>query len=146
MPYGYHNFLYGWIDTPNDNWPRVLPKDFVPVAFSIIEKFDKNLTDTFFSMALNKHLKTEGLGINELAMEAAKHNMTVSDAMAIVEEDGWKYNSMFHDGEAMVCSAFVTAMWKAAGLFDVPINAVEWGPKDVYQVDIFNKNYINERP
>lgn len=49
LPYGYHNFLYGWIDTPNDNWPRVLPKGLVPIAFSIIEKYDKNLTDTFFS-------------------------------------------------------------------------------------------------
>lgn len=112
----------------------------------MIERIDKNVTDTFFSEALNKHLKTEGLNITELAVEAGKRNMTISDAMAIVEEDGWKYNSMFHDGEAMVCSSFVTAMWKAGGLFDVPINAVEWGPKDVYQVDIFNKNYSEERP
>lgn len=73
--------------------------------------------------------------------------MTISDAMAIVEQDGWKYSGQYHDGESMVCSAFVAAMWKAAGIFDdLDINAVEWGPKDVYQVDIFNKNYTQERP
>jgi len=69
------------------------------------------------------------------------------DVMAIVEEDGWKYTGEWHDGESMVCSSFVTAMWKAAGIFgDVYVNAVEWGPKDVYQVDIFNKGYVDERP
>lgn len=71
--------------------------------------------------------------------------MTISDVMAIVEEDGWEYSGQYHDGRSMVCSAFVTAMWKAAGIFgDNYINAVEWGPKDVYQVDIFNKTW--DRP
>ena len=146
LPYGYHNFLYGWIDTPHDNWPMVLPQELVPIAFSIIERIDKNLTDTFFTEALNFHLGTEGLNITEIAVEAGKRNMTVSDAMAIVEEDGWKYTGQYHDGESMVCSAFVTAMWKAGGLFDDYVNAVEWGPKDVYQVDFFNKNFTDERP
>lgn len=49
LPYGYHNFLYGWIDTPEDNWPLVLPKNLVPIAFSIVERMDKNTTDIFFS-------------------------------------------------------------------------------------------------
>jgi hypothetical protein len=133
LPYGYHNFLYGWIDTPNDNWPKILPKAFVPVVFSILEHFDKNVTDTFFTAGLNKKLGTEGLNISEIAVEAGKRNMSVSDAMAIVEQDGWKYSGFVHDGEAMVCSAFVAAAWKAAGLFgDDYVNAVEWGPKDVY--------------
>lgn len=89
LPYGYHNFLYGWVDTPTDNWPRVLPQGLVPVVFSIIERFDKNLTDTFFTDALNMHLGTEGLNITGISVEAGKKNMTVSDVMAIVEEDGW---------------------------------------------------------
>jgi len=24
LPYGYHNFLYGWIDTAHNNWPPLL--------------------------------------------------------------------------------------------------------------------------
>lgn len=144
LPYGYHNFLYGWIDTPEDNWPVVLPKDLVTVAFSMIEKIDRNLTDTFFTSALNKHLGTEKLNITEIADEASTRGLNVSDVMAIVEQDGWEYSGEYHDGESMVCSAFVAALWKAAGLFDGSVNAVEWGPKDVYQVDFFNKTY--ERP
>ena len=47
--------------------PKLLPKDLVPIAFSMIEKFDKNLTDTFYTAALNKHLGTEGLSIAGIA-------------------------------------------------------------------------------
>jgi len=36
-------------------------------------------------------------------------------------------------------------MWKAAGLFgDMEINAVEQTPMDIYQMDIFNKDW--DRP
>ena len=71
--------------------------------------------------------------------------MNVSEVMAIVEQDGWKYIGQYHDGESMVCSSFVAAVWKAAGLFgDNYINAVEWTPKDVYQVNFFNTTW--ERP
>ena len=44
LPYGYHNFLYGWVDTPNDNFPRLITPDLVPVVFSILERFDNNVT------------------------------------------------------------------------------------------------------
>ena len=41
----------------------------------------------------------------------------------------------------MVCSAFVTAVWKHGGIFgDMEINATEFGPGDVYWLDIFEKN------
>jgi len=113
----------------------------------MIEKFDKNLTDTFFSQSLNKKLNTTGLNISEIADKALEKGMAINDVMAIVEEDGWQYTGQWHDGESMVCSSFVAAMWKASGMFgDVYINAVEWGPKDVYQVDIFNKEYVDTRP
>lgn len=147
LPYGYHNFLYGWIDTPELNFPKLLPKDLVPIAFAIIEKFDKNLTDTFFTQSLNKKLGTSGLSISGIAAEASKKGMKVTGIMAMVEEDGWEYTGEYHDGESMVCSSFVAAMWKAGGLFDdKPFNAVEQSPKDVYQYDIFNKTYGETRP
>lgn len=91
LPYGFHNFIYGWIDTPTANFPRVLPDALVPVAFSIIEHFDRNLTDTFFTAGLNKHLDTKGLNISEVALEASRRGMNISEVFAIVEEDGWEY-------------------------------------------------------
>jgi len=141
LPYGYHNFLYGFIDTPEDNWPMIVPKDVVPVVFAMIEKIDKNLTDTFFTSSLNFKLGTNGLNISEVNHEAARRGLNISEVMALVEQDGWNYTGEYHDGESMVCSSFVVGLWKAAGLFDGEVNAVEWGPKDVYQVDFFDKNY-----
>jgi hypothetical protein len=39
----------------------------------------------------------------------------------------------------MVCSCFVVALWKAGGLFgETVVNAVEFGPKDVYQLKVFD--------
>jgi hypothetical protein len=148
LPYGYHNFLYGWVDSAEDNWPAVLGKDLVPTVFAMIERISKNTTDVFFTSALNKHLGTVGLNISEVAVESAKRGMNISQVMAIVEEDGWKYTGEYHDGLSMVCSSFVTNYWKSGGIFDevLPIYGQEWGPKDVYQVDIFDKEWKNNRP
>ena len=62
-PYGYHNFLFGWIDTPHDNMPPLLPSGFMPILFSILEDFIPNVTDTFITEALNKRLGTTGLSL-----------------------------------------------------------------------------------
>jgi hypothetical protein len=38
-----------------------------------------------------------------------------------------------------VCSAYVAALYKAAGLFgDMEINATEFTPRDVYELNFFN--------
>ena len=55
--------------------------------------------------------------------------------MAEPELDGWYYS----DGYSYVCSCFVIGVYKAAGLFgDMEINAVEFTPKDLYQINFFN--------
>ena len=36
LPYGYHNFLFGWIDTPKDNLPPLLDSNFVLAMFSYL--------------------------------------------------------------------------------------------------------------
>lgn len=63
MPYGDHNFLYGWIDTPRSNWPGLLPNEFVPVVVSLYEKIAPIAAYNFFTEALNKRLGTDGLDI-----------------------------------------------------------------------------------
>jgi len=37
LPYGYHNFIYGWIDTLTDNYPPLLPVDLAPIVVSMLE-------------------------------------------------------------------------------------------------------------
>jgi hypothetical protein len=66
--------------------------------------------------------------------------------MAIVQKDDWKFDQFYHDGNAYVCSSYVAALWKAGGLFDdLEIDAVEWGPKDLYQVQFFDPNVKENR-
>lgn len=60
--------------------------------------------------------------------------------MAMPEQDGWEYTGLKpRDGMAMVCSAWVAALWKAAGLFDeFDVNATEFATKDVYIPKFFD--------
>jgi len=71
LPYGYHNILYGWIDTPRDNLPPLLPNEFAPILFSIIEMISPVLAFNFFTEALNFRLGTTGLDIAGVAAYAA---------------------------------------------------------------------------
>lgn len=69
--------------------------------------------------------------------------MTLEQVMAMPEKDGWIYSgSRPRDGLSYVCSSYVVAVLKAAGVFgDLEINATELTPKDLYQLDIYDKNY-----
>jgi len=49
LPYGYHNFLFSWIDTPEMNWPPLVPTHLVPIGFGILEKIDPSTVDIFFN-------------------------------------------------------------------------------------------------
>ena len=95
---------------------------------------------------MNYHLGTKGLNIEGLTAAAADQGMSIDEAMAIVEQDGWMYTGVQpRYTTSYVCSAFVAAMYKAAGMFgDMEINATEFGPKDIYQMNIFDMNY--QRP
>lgn len=142
LPYGYHNFLYGWVDTPEQNWPPLLAPHMIPVLFSALEHIIPSTVDIFFAQALNKRLGTTGLKVPQLAAAAAEKNMSLEDVMAQVEQDGWTYSGLEpRDGESYVCSAFVARVWKAGGMFDnFKVNATEWSPKDVYIVKFFDEN------
>lgn len=61
------------------------------------------------------------------------------------EIDGWEYEGIKpRDGVSYVCSSYVAAAYKAAGLFgDLSINATEFTPKDVYTLALFDSS---ERP
>lgn len=66
--------------------------------------------------------------------------MTLEDVMGMVEDDSFRYTGLGpKDGRAYVCSAFVTALWNAAGLFEsYEINAAEFTPADVYRMNYFS--------
>ena len=43
--------------------------------------------------------------------------MTAYELMSVPEGEGWKYTGFPVDGESFVCSAYVSAVLKAAGVF-----------------------------
>ena len=61
--------------------------------------------------------------------------------MAMVEVDGWQYTGLLpRDGTSYVCSSYVAAAYQAAGLLH-DINGQEFTPRDVYSLDIYDKNF-----
>lgn len=138
QPYGYHNFIFGWIDTAKESFPELLDLDFLYVVFSIIEHIVPEAATSIMGEALNMRLGTKGLKLDEIANEAHSRNLTIGELFAIPEQDGWVYS----DGLSYVCSAFVAGVYKAGGLFDdMEIQATEFTPRDVYQLNFFDRNY-----
>lgn len=85
LPYGYHNFLFGWIDTPEKNLPPLLAPHMMPILFSQLEHVIPQKVDIFYSQAMNKRLGTTGLNVQQLAAAAAEKYMSLDEVMAIVE-------------------------------------------------------------
>jgi hypothetical protein len=143
LPYGYHNFIYSWIDTPTENFPPLVTSDLVLSVFSVLEKISKNTSDTIMTEGLNMRLKTKGLTLPQITAEAARRGVSFAELIATPEIEGWEY----HDGKSYVCSCFVVAFWKAGGLFDgLDINSTEFTPKDAYQLDFYDLEYKERRP
>ena len=128
LPYGYHNFLFGWMDTVRDNLPSAMPAEIIPIFLGMFENLIPKSIFNFFIEGLNKRLGTEGIchDLACVANAAALKDMSVSDVMAIPEQDGWIYTGLPHDGMSFVCSAYTASVYKAAGLFDdMVVNATE---------------------
>merc|ERR1712216_291242 len=95
MPYGYHNFLFGWIDTVNHSYPQPLDPEFVWTIFSLFEKMGLTFADVMIKEAMNHRIGNFGPDfktLDEVAMEAIEnHQMSIRDLFATVEEDDIMY-------------------------------------------------------
>jgi len=152
IDYGYHNLLFAWIDTLEDNYP-CLPPDFqsclvwdhLELFFSYVDKLVPSIGDQLFNQALNFRVGTSGLKPADVFQRAAELGIKNGELPAIVEQDSWKYNiprdGVPSEGESMVCCTFVCRMWEEAGIFaeiDADINCHEFTNWDVYSLDVFD--------
>ena len=79
--------------------------------------------------------------MREILIEADKQGYSLAELMAVPEKDGWVYES----GEAWVCSSFVVGVWKSAGLFEgFDVQATEFTPRDLYQLEFFDGDNIEK--
>ena len=95
------------------------------------------VVNSFILEALNHRLEMSGGSFQDIVNEASRRGMTLDQVMAMPEKDHWMYS----DGPSYVCSCCVIGIYEAAGLFgDLNIQATEFTPKDLYQINFFNKN------
>jgi len=134
-PYGYFNFIFGWIDTTNASFPPLLSPQLVGPVFSLVE-YISPLAGDLVTLGLNFRLGTTNLTMPELYQALYELDMTFEQGIAIVEQDSWVYP----DGPNMVCSSFVVGVWRAGGLFDdMTIQVTEFTPRDVYEMEFLEK-------
>jgi len=137
LPYGYHNFIFGWIDTEYDNFPPLLQPELVPPVLSLFEKTKPGNGAAVFNAGINMRLNTTNLTVPELDTVINQRNLTWAKVLQMVEQDDWVYA----DGHSMVCSSFVVEFWKNGGLFGnitSTIQGTEWTPRDIYQSEIID--------
>jgi len=135
--YGFHNFVFGWVDTPNQSLPPGLSVELSAVVFSALEKIIPEPVSFIYSGGLNKRLGTENLTVAEIVLETKKRGTTLHDLIAVPEQQEWRYPT----GASYVCSPLVVALHKAGGLFgDLEINPQEFTPRDLYQLEFFDQN------
>ena len=138
LPYGYHNFIFTWIDTASKNFPFVTTHDFIDLVFSTISKIYPKWSDLLITEALNLRLGKKDLTYQQAVAEAARRGKTLEELVAEPEIEGLEY----HDGLSYVCGCFVVAYWEHGGLFgDLKITPHEFTPRDLYTLDIFDKEY-----
>jgi hypothetical protein len=155
LNYGYLNFLWGWIDTPNKNFPTVPPtftyglnEDNVEQIFLLIdESTAATPRSNIIGQAMNKRIGTANLtmpGVMRYAFEKLGIKR-FGDIYSMPEQDSWRYATLRDgkpvQGRAMVCCAFTCHMWKHGGLFKAigdEINCGEQTLWDIYSMKIFD--------
>ena len=135
LDYGFHNFLYTWLDVPNKNVPYFFHLFTLSALIDIYQLIRPQDVKILFLDAMNMRLGTNANNIGEVWEELYRRNMTFDELVTMVEKEGWQYSN----GLNYVCSAFVTSVFRRAGLFgDLEINSTEFTPKDLYQLDFFD--------
>ena len=158
--YGYLNFLFGWIDLANDNFPCLPPdfksicltRQFVPVIATFADRFMAASPENIFRQALNFRAGTQDLPVPDVIKFVWEHrnSMTFTQLYTLPEQDHWEYNTTRYGkpsvGRTMVCCVFVCSMWKAAGIFSEvgssEIQCTEQTIWDIASMNIFDRSRI----
>eukprot|EP00271_Cylindrocystis_brebissonii_P009214 TRINITY_DN23901_c0_g1_i1.p1 TRINITY_DN23901_c0_g1~~TRINITY_DN23901_c0_g1_i1.p1 ORF type:complete len:537 (+),score=80.28 TRINITY_DN23901_c0_g1_i1:414-2024(+) len=134
--FGYHNIIFSWIDTKEDNFPPPLTSHLVAALASMWIRIQPDYANNLWKEALNQRLGTNGLEFPTILAECDRRGMSFGELLAIPERDEWVYS----DGVSTSCVAFVLSTWKAAGIFGslTPlIQATEFTIRDAYNLQIF---------
>jgi len=141
LPYGYHNFLFGWLDTAYDNFPCMPPAyneclspEAVMIASGIMNQLSPAIAYLMWIQAFNFRLGTQLNSTAEVYQAAAQKGLNFTDLFIIPEQDSWMYDT----GKSMVCDVFVCNMWRAGGIIGDDFQCSELTPRDVYSMNVFD--------
>lgn len=147
MPYGYHNFLFSFLDTyPLQNLPQPINGAMLDMAFNTWWRFQPSTEGevTIYSLliqGLNHRLNTQCTDMPCINVALKAGNLELAQVAAMPEQDSWKYGYNY----SMVCSVFAFEGWKAAFGTSLPlIQGTEQTPKDNYQLAIFDGSFWND--
>jgi len=158
LEYGFRNFLWGWVDTLEDNYPCIPPNYTQCVTWKILEVFFgiadhvlPEFTRLMIAPAFNNRLNTSGLNISELFYQANQQAISSEEIPAMVELDSYNYTTTRYNqtvvSKSQVCCVFVCNMWKAGGVFDAigrDLNCAELTNADDVSLEIFDT--VTARP
>eukprot|EP01100_Stratorugosa_tubuloviscum_P015418 TRINITY_DN8898_c0_g1_i1.p1 TRINITY_DN8898_c0_g1~~TRINITY_DN8898_c0_g1_i1.p1 ORF type:complete len:576 (+),score=283.60 TRINITY_DN8898_c0_g1_i1:53-1780(+) len=145
MPYGYHNFLYSWLDTfPLKNLPLPLDDTAFQVVFSLLDPVLNDSSISVYSLlilGLNKRLPTDCYTMQCINQYLDSQNLQLTQVTALPEQDEWVYGGNY----SLVCSAFTASIWKNGFGSNWPTSqATEQTPKDNYILQVYDPNRWNE--
>lgn len=98
---GYHNFLWGFIDSPDKNLPQPIDWHQLELLFRWVEMVVPSVSTQFVVEAMNFRLGGSYQGFSDLTSiynAAAAKGMTFGDLVTIPEQDSWIYRCVTHVG------------------------------------------------
>ncbi|KAH3744327.1 zinc finger protein, MYND-type [Pelomyxa schiedti] len=154
LKYGYSTFIFGWIDTLDQNYPLPFSGPFLFWALSIVDRIMPANYDLIFGAGINQRQNNqaccprkdscpEGHSVcwsYQTSLDlATQQGISFLEILAIPEQDEWEYCSDGVCATARTCSALATDVLKHSGVFDgYAITASEFVPRDLYQVKLYN--------
>ena len=138
-PYGFNNYIFGWIDTVNANYPPPLSAPLLPILFTLMDKIDYNASWMMWGQALNHRVNNTGpyLDMNGIFELIEPQNISFYDLMTVPEQDSWRYGP--EQLPSLVCDVYVMAVYNAAGIFDpqLDFSYTEMTPFDSYSLNLY---------
>lgn len=161
LTFGAQTELWGWIDTPNGNFP-CLPPNFetcltetlMEVVMTLLDRVEGNSITNQIRQAMNHRAGTWPMNLSIAELQKYVYttkNMTLGQLYSLPELDSWNYYTKRygHDtiAPAPVCSALVCSMLKAGGVFSEingEINCNEQGPWDLFSFKLWDTDRMGE--
>lgn len=144
-PYGFNNFIWGWIDSKNRNFPNPMSSELFSnvVSFMYRHNIAKQELDSFIMEPLNKRLeyyfKLKPLNnFTDILEWTYVEKISLYDLWTLVEQDEWLYNNSY----SRVCDTFILTLFKLGGIIPHHIQITEFTPRDFYMTNLFEDKIV----